>query len=243
MKNNFPTKNSLSFQTKKLFNLGLHLNKKTTLNSWNNYTYTREKNNCLVYHPLHLTRQLNLITRLITKLVRSGGRIVLINNGAEFRKNIVSEFMSLFEGLEILCFEEDWLPGTFTNPIHGYAIPDLIIYLSSNEHDRQLIFSEVRSLKIPFLNFSNLDYQHNLVFNQLTSNPTKVYFFLHLLLHWIHKQNIKELNPQDPFDEGGENIQTTKELLNLLPYKQTVNLAKRKPKDRTSRNKLFLNRD
>jgi len=135
------------------------------------------------------------------------------------KKNLVAEFLSLFEGLNILCFEEEWVPGIFTNPIFKQPIPDLVIYLSARDSDQKNIFAELKSLKIPFLNFSSHNYNHNLIYSQLVDNSSKLSLLVYLLLYWVQKQTIQEVSFVDSFDEGTEGPQSVSEMFTALKYR------------------------
>jgi hypothetical protein len=100
----------------KLFNLGLHLTQKNVLGSEKknqaanlakNYSYNRRGNKWLLQQPLHMPIQNLLLIKAFTKLLESGGRIAVINTGQGYKKGLTGEYLSFFEGVEIVCFEED----------------------------------------------------------------------------------------------------------------------------------------
>lgn len=180
-----PKLSTLTF--KKLFNLGLHLNGKKKTTEKKNGHHVRHKLKWKISNPTHTAIELVLVGKMIGNLLKSGGSIAIINNGPEFRKGLAGVYASVFEGLNIICFEEEWLPGTFTNPIHGYSIPDLVIFLSVDDKDRIKVLSEITNLRIPILNLSSIKYNNALIEFETIQNATKVFFFMQFFIYWIQQ--------------------------------------------------------
>ncbi len=57
-------------------------------------------------HPMHVYNQLDLLTRLLTKILQAGGRLAVINNGPQYGKEMSGRYQALFEGTNVTCFEE-----------------------------------------------------------------------------------------------------------------------------------------
>lgn len=175
-----------AFTFKKLFNLGLHLNhkKRTAAQSGQQH---RSGLKWKITNPVHVSIELTLVVKMLVNLLRAGGKIALINNGPEFRKGLAGSYSSIFEGVNITCYEDEWTPGTFTNTIHGHPMPDLVLFLSVDDKDRAKIISEITNLRLPVINLSSIKYNHSLMEFEIGQNATKVFFFLHLFLYWIQK--------------------------------------------------------
>lgn len=181
-----------AFTFKKFFNLGLHLNHKKNAAAKRADQSSRNKLQWKISNPKHISIELTLVAKMLANLLRAGGNIALINNGPEFRKGLAGVYASIFEGVNIACYEEEWTPGTFTNPIHGNAIPDLVLFLSVDDKDRVKILSEITNLRLPVINLSSIEYNHSLMAFEVGQNASKVFFFLHFFLYWIQleeKQN------------------------------------------------------
>lgn len=111
---NFENTNS-KIRIKKFFNLGLHMtDKKQNLPSPKK-EYKRGR--WALHHPVHVFNQLDLLTRLLTKILQAGGQLAIINNGPRLGKEMSGKYQTLFEGVNVICFEDAWVPGTFTNPL------------------------------------------------------------------------------------------------------------------------------
>lgn len=223
-----------SFTLKKLFNLGLHLNhKKKTVNS--NHRFGTKWN---ISNPIHVSIELLLVAKMLTNLLRAGGQIALINNGPEFRKGLAGAYTSIFEGVNITCYEDEWTPGTFTNPIHGHSIPDLVLFLSVDDKDRVKILSEITNLRLPVINLSSIKYNHSLMEFEVGQNATKVFFFLQFFLYWIQANE----NQKMFFSQEAESLLFVKkeELAKLFTQKITASRNNRKKKDYFSNKKNLV---
>lgn len=182
-----------AFTFKKLFNLGLHLNhkKKTAATKVGHSHRSGMKWN--ISNPVHVSIELTLVAKMLTNLLRAGGKIALINNGPEFRKGLAGAYTSIFEGVNITCYEDEWTPGTFTNPIHGHPVPDLVLFLSVDDKDRVKIISEITNLRLPVINLSSIKYNHALMEFEVGQNATKVFFFLQFFLYWIQESENRKM--------------------------------------------------
>jgi len=181
-----------NIRIQQFFNLGLHMGNKKKSPPVPRKKYKRGR--WALYNPLHLFREFNAITRLLTGILQAGGQIAIINNGPLYGKVMSGRYQSLFEGTNVICFEDEWLPGTFTNPLFGYNLPDAIVYLTASDKDHAVIFSEISNLKIPLFNLSSEKYFNNLLPYEVMSIPSRAFFFIHLLYYWIREVEAKKMN-------------------------------------------------
>lgn len=181
---------------------------------------------------------------MIVKFLQAGGRLAIINTGPAIRKEtkesltgFTGSYAPLFEDFNVVCFEEEWVPGTFTNPIYKNEIPDLVVYISSSEKDKDIIYSETKNLQIPFFNLSQEKYPYSLIHLDLAAHPSKAYLFLQMLLFWIHSTETKQTEFTDNLDKmenfKAANIFSTHEVINFFENLRSVEL----------RNFMYLNRN
>jgi len=56
---------------------------------------------------VHVSIELTLVAKMLTHLLRAGGKIALINNGPEFRKGLAGAYTSILEGVNVTCYEDE----------------------------------------------------------------------------------------------------------------------------------------
>lgn len=172
----------------KLFNLGLHLNNDKVTLSGVQPTFSRRGNSATIQNPYLNLEQLTGFINLVVKVLENGGTILLINTEG----SLSNRYQYLFEGLNVVCWEEPWEPGLLSNPLLGYKEPDLVVLLSASRADIKFILVEINNLRLPLINLTESCYTQQIYASRVTN---KIYINLLMqifiyICHSIQQNNI-----------------------------------------------------